>query len=466
MKATNLVQRARSIKYDSVLAYLRLAFQDFAYPVYLFGSYATGRFHGHSDVDILVIAPDAQSVKAYSQVSDKMAGLGMNYDILISPSIERLDNSIVSTLQVIHTPQEQRPASPPDCRHQTGMTLIEIMISLLIGVFLLAGVITIFLNSKQTYRMQEGISRLQENGRFAMEFISKDVRMAGFRGCNSQAPITNTLNGPTDFLYDFATGIQGFEATSTTAWTPTLTTAIAAEIPSALGGSDIITIRRADDQSVTVTTHANGSAVLTLDTSATITNLKSAGFLTSATTPANNCTIAVASNCSQAAVFQVSGIDTTARTLSHSVGGACAAPKNLSADLVSSFAKGQVYPINTITYYVRNNTAVPPQPSLYRRIGLNAAEELVEGIEKLEIFYGVDRIPLAATVGDQSPDYYVTANNVIAAATGTLKAADWSNVVSVRIQITVSTIDSNLTTTGGKISRTINSTIAVRNRLQ
>jgi predicted nucleotidyltransferase len=42
----------------SVLSFLKLAFNDLAYPVYLFGSFATGDFHGYSDVDILIISPD------------------------------------------------------------------------------------------------------------------------------------------------------------------------------------------------------------------------------------------------------------------------------------------------------------------------------------------------------------------------------------------------------------------------
>lgn len=69
--------------------------------------------------------------------------------------------------------------------YQTGMTLIEIMIALLIGAFLIGGVLQIFINSRQTYRMQEALSRLQENGRFAMNFISKDIRMTGYWGCLS-----------------------------------------------------------------------------------------------------------------------------------------------------------------------------------------------------------------------------------------------------------------------------------------
>jgi type IV pilus assembly protein PilW len=75
--------------------------------------------------------------------------------------------------------------------YQTGMTLIEIMIALLIGAFLLGGVLQIFISSKQTYRMQENLSRLQENGRFAMEFLSRDIRMAGYWDCMAPSTANN-----------------------------------------------------------------------------------------------------------------------------------------------------------------------------------------------------------------------------------------------------------------------------------
>ena len=104
MNTTNLIQLARAKKLNSVLTYLRSAFKDFAYPVYLFGSYATGTFHGYSDVDILVISPDVLSVDVYRLACDKMTELDMNYDILIAPSLNSLDSSIVDSLQTINLP--------------------------------------------------------------------------------------------------------------------------------------------------------------------------------------------------------------------------------------------------------------------------------------------------------------------------------------------------------------------------
>lgn len=68
---------------------------------------------------------------------------------------------------------------------QPGYTLIELMIAMLVGVFLISGAMQIFISTKQSNRMQENLSRLQENGRFAMEYLERDIRMTGYWGCQS-----------------------------------------------------------------------------------------------------------------------------------------------------------------------------------------------------------------------------------------------------------------------------------------
>lgn len=81
---------------------------------------------------------------------------------------------------------------------QKGFTLIEIMIALVLGAFLIGGVLQIFVNTRETYRMQDALSRLQENGRFAMDFIGRDLRMAGYSFCPKSSdddPIVNFLTG-------------------------------------------------------------------------------------------------------------------------------------------------------------------------------------------------------------------------------------------------------------------------------
>ncbi len=81
---------------------------------------------------------------------------------------------------------------------QQGMTLIEILIAMTLGAFLLSGVIQIYLSSKQSNRMQENMSRMQENGRFAMEFIARDIRGADHKECFSDGSTGGEIFGSND----------------------------------------------------------------------------------------------------------------------------------------------------------------------------------------------------------------------------------------------------------------------------
>lgn len=79
--------------------------------------------------------------------------------------------------------------------NQAGLFLIELLIATLIGAFLLGGVLQVFISSKQTYRMQENLSRLQENGRFALQMISRDARTAGYRECYTAPVLASSISG-------------------------------------------------------------------------------------------------------------------------------------------------------------------------------------------------------------------------------------------------------------------------------
>lgn len=346
---------------------------------------------------------------------------------------------------------------------QTGMTLIEIMVSLLIGAFLLGGVLQTFVGSKRTNQMLETLSRMQENGRYALDFLANDLRMAGFIGCNRPtSPINDILNiPPGDFLYRFDRAIEGFEATSAPTDPPSWAPAIDAAITSPVGGSDVITIRRADNMNAfTIASHPTGASPITLDGTATTANLQAAGFLDSL--GANNCALAVASTCSVAKVFQITAI--AGNNLSHAVGG-CGIG-NSTADLGAPFQGGQVYPIHTISYYIRTNPN--GQPSLYQRIDGNNAAELVEGIEQMQIWYGVDTPDPSVEAADGTANYYVTADQL---DTGKNK------IISVRISLLAVSLESvasgpvkfiyngNITqTTDGLLRRVFTSTISIRNR--
>jgi type IV pilus assembly protein PilW len=65
---------------------------------------------------------------------------------------------------------------------QRGMTLIELMVGLAIGAFLMIGAIATFMQSRTTFRIAESVARLQENARFALDVLEREIRMAHYWG--------------------------------------------------------------------------------------------------------------------------------------------------------------------------------------------------------------------------------------------------------------------------------------------
>jgi type IV pilus assembly protein PilW len=227
-------------------------------------------------------------------------------------------------------------------KYQTGISLIEIMISLLIGAFLLGGVLQIFIGSKQTYRMQENLTRLQENGRLALELIGRDIRMTGYWGC--MTPVTGDVYG---------------------------------EI---IGGNSVI-------------------------------NLKSA--------------------------FETTPI------------GTCGEPVDINAVYYTDNTSTINYSINN--FVLRKNT-----------------NDLIEGVDKLLIFYGVD-IPDPVSLINNGANFYVPANDVV----------DWKQVVSIRVSLLVRSLEDNISTqplayifngvkttpNDRRLRRVFTGTFAIRSRL-
>lgn len=63
---------------------------------------------------------------------------------------------------------------------QAGFTLVELMIGLLLGMLLTIGVVTLFVQSRQSFLVDENVARMQDQARFAMNELARDIRMAGF----------------------------------------------------------------------------------------------------------------------------------------------------------------------------------------------------------------------------------------------------------------------------------------------
>ncbi len=318
---------------------------------------------------------------------------------------------------------------------QSGFSLVELMISLILGIFITGGMLQLFVNSNQSYRVQENISRLQENGRFAMDFISKDIRAADYWGCmNNTTFIENNLN--LGSVYDnFGNAIVGTNN-------------------SGLNNSDTITVAGAASSGVyVVATPATTSA-----------NLK-----VTPNSPLRENDIVIVSDCTAGDIFQVTNDPTTGGAgnkdeLTHNTGAVSAGPGNLDQPLQKIYdTNAQVYKLKSIAYTIA--AGANGEAALFRSSNGAATEELVEGINDMQILYGVD------TNGDNSPNYY--------AASNTLTSAQMNQVKSVRISLLAITQEDNLATeplpysilgvtttpTDRKIRRVYTTTIAIRNRL-
>jgi prepilin-type N-terminal cleavage/methylation domain-containing protein len=81
-----------------------------------------------------------------------------------------------------------------------GMTLIELMVALGIGSFLMLGAVTVFVESRATFRITESVARLQENARFALDRMEPDIRMANYWGLTTRANKVQGRATPADPL--------------------------------------------------------------------------------------------------------------------------------------------------------------------------------------------------------------------------------------------------------------------------
>lgn len=73
--------------------------------------------------------------------------------------------------------------------HQTGFSLVELMIALTLGLIVLLAISSIYIGSQQTYRVQDDNARIQEAGRYTLEVIGRNIRQAG---ANAEMNFNNT----------------------------------------------------------------------------------------------------------------------------------------------------------------------------------------------------------------------------------------------------------------------------------
>lgn len=91
-------------------------------------------------------------------------------------------------------------------RSQQGLGLLELLVAMVIGLIVVGGSIQLFSSSKRSYRVQEATARIQENARFAMVFMGQQIRMAGFRGLDTDPSISLAAAFQADVTNGFSAG--------------------------------------------------------------------------------------------------------------------------------------------------------------------------------------------------------------------------------------------------------------------
>ncbi|MFZ5654845.1 MAG: PilW family protein [Pseudomonadota bacterium] len=277
------------------------------------------------------------------------------------------------------------PAFP--ARAQAGFSLIELMVALLLGLLLMSGIVAVYLESKRGFVQDEAIARVQENGRYALNLLAREITMAGFFGGVTEldkitSPVVSDcqtwLLNPDEVIevYDDADGGE----------TAAFNNCFGAAIDGA--GTDIIAVRRASDAPLI----QNGEwrpGFSALTTGRYYLHNEASGLGTSRI-----------------------AIDTAINT------GALTAPGS-EADLWAY--QGRIY-------YIGTEGGVP---SLCVRSVENTAQTcLVNGIESLQVELGVD------TDGDAIPDEFIS--DEVADAPG---AVDADTVLSMRVHLLVRSLE-------------------------
>lgn len=370
-------------------------------------------------------------------------------------------------------------------RGERGLSLVELMVGMVLGLLLAGAVLQVYLSTKMTFNTQDQKSVLEESGRYALEVVARDVRMAGLTGCSSrfipgapQMPVRNHLNGGGAFPYQFTVAVAGFEAQGSG---PNAVVALAATNPAP--GGNWNTPLPAGIAALAVP----GSDVLVLGGLSARTWPLVDPFSQGAQVfvqPGNDFAdgdVLFVTDCSQGIVFQATNVATAGgRTNVTGAKGGLAAPGNF--DPISeqgpnggAFRQGAMAArAVSLAYFI--GRGVNGSPALYRASLLpdpaNAVarvlstEELIADIESMQLLYGVD------TDGDFDVDAYRTAATV---------GADWDKVRTVRVAFLAradnATLTSNDASTYAVLGTTVNPiddrrqrrvfevTISLRNRL-
>jgi type IV pilus assembly protein PilW len=301
--------------------------------------------------------------------------------------------------EVHHMPVNDPQGKGYRAECSAGFSLVEMMVAITVSLILMAGVIQLMVGNKQAYRLQEGASRLNENARFAIADISHKLRMGGHWG---GVPASNVDVEPTATVSNNCTqagwtalsnaGIGGYEGAASSP--------MQSCIPNAnyLPNSDVVLVRyaSADPDTTAEATGASSSNIYLRVSVGRRGEILAGGDITS-----------LPSDLYDASDPDADGVFNYPYRIFAYFVRPCSAP---GTDKVCNTADDVGDGIPTLVRLALNGDELDE-------------EDVVEGVEQMQVLYGVN------TDGDLegNADRYFTADNV----------PNWDNVVSVRLSLLV-----------------------------
>jgi type IV pilus assembly protein PilW len=378
-------------------------------------------------------------------------------------------------------------------RAQQGVTLIELMIALLIGLALLAGIGYVYLQGKQGFRVQDNRSRLQEDARTVFSTISRDILSGGFFGCmktfdpagevdstlqiGAAQPIMTTNISPFETDRNQTSGtrtldpgmmIRSFQTGET--WLPT---SVSSRI---LPGTEALMVIRGSDETVHV------AEILPDATTESVNKFKLRAPLAGATSGRTH--LMVISNCATGELIKgtvaADGVTVSTDRVSNTNNSATVKDVlNDDGSLKGAYDdKSLVTRFDPVVYFVANGVGPDGRqtPNLFRmgirqsntlnQNGLwnnTTSQSVVHGVEQFTVSYFLADTPTSVGSGPLTAAQ-VSATNAWANLTAVqLNLTLVSDEDSVRTESTTQTVGGS-STTDNKLRYTSSFTVNMRNR--
>ena len=340
--------------------------------------------------------------------------------------------------------KRMRIQSPSSSSRMRGISLIELMIALVLGLLVVGAAIGIFIANRQTYTATESLGRVQENVRTSFELMARDVREATGNPCNSESnmAMVHVVNTPmANWWKAWGNGSINSAITGFDAGIALPDKAFGAAVAERVAGTDAVVVLSGGDSAVSVISHAPGSSEFTV-------GANNHGFTPGTLLMVCGPNSETGGIIRLGAIFGMTGIAATT-TIGHAAGGGVTGNATSNLGLGgASFTFGPnalVTRLHASRWYIGNNSR--GGRSLYQGVlapgGVVTDQEVAEGVQDMILTYLVE--------GDAA---YVDATGV---------GTRWNQVNAVRIEVALEG-EERVGTDGNALQRRLVHVATLRNR--